>query len=321
MISQIFEKMGLSSNPSSRKFSPKSQSQTHSLDNKSPINSVINESKICKDLFSVPAHPECSQDFRLTNTKNANAITTHPPDTNTIVTDEILMVKKHPDAIIPTRGTPFSVGLDLHCLESFTLQAGCQKLVDTGIALRCPTGTYGRIAPRSGITVKKLITVMAGVVDIDYLDSIKVVLFNYGKTSQCFDKKDKIAQLIFEQASLSNNIKLVEELPSTTRGLGGFGSTDFNLTNIISTSKERQDPKKINGQNIDQQIENNNEYELIKPLTCMFVTYDQMNKKKLMNFKWIKTNKNVIDCQDNTKYMSICFPKSRQQELIEILAS
>jgi len=129
------------------------------------------------------------------------------------------------DAIVPTRGSDRSVGYDLYSTEDTVVpcQAG-RALVPTGIAVVLPEGVYGRVAPRSGLTVKHCIDVGAGVIDPDYTGEVKVVLFNHGEKDFEIKKGDRIAQLILERCETPpiEEISIVED---TERGDGGFGST------------------------------------------------------------------------------------------------
>ena len=85
-------------------------------------------------------------------------------------------------------------------------------------------GTYGRIAPRSGLAVKKFIDTGAGVVDEDYRGPVGVVLFNHSEDDFEVKRGDRIAQLVLERIA-TPPVEVVEELDDTTRGAGGFGST------------------------------------------------------------------------------------------------
>jgi dUTP pyrophosphatase len=80
------------------------------------------------------------------------------------------------------------------------------------LSVAVPEGTYGRVAPRSGLAVKHFIDVGAGVVDADYRGPLGVVLFNFG--SQPFEIKrgDRIAQLVLEKVSMANVVE-VEVFP------------------------------------------------------------------------------------------------------------
>jgi deoxyuridine 5'-triphosphate nucleotidohydrolase len=137
----------------------------------------------------------------------------------------ILEVKKLSDnAIIPSRGSPLSAGYDLSSAESTIIKAGGKGIVKTDLSVACPEGTYGRIAPRSGLAVKKFIDVGAGVVDADYRGPVGVVLFNFGEEDFVVNQGDRVAQLILEKISMADTVT-VEELTDTERGAGGFGST------------------------------------------------------------------------------------------------
>jgi deoxyuridine 5'-triphosphate nucleotidohydrolase len=77
---------------------------------------------------------------------------------------------------------------------------------------------------RSGLALKNFIDTGAGVVDFDYRGNVGVVLFNHGEDDFSVSRGDRIAQLILERISMAQ-IEETEELPSTERGAGGFGST------------------------------------------------------------------------------------------------
>src|SRR6056300_1590365 len=136
-----------------------------------------------------------------------------------------LLVKKlNGSAYVPARGSPLAAGYDMCSSVDTTIKSGCRGLVDTGIAFTVPYGTYGRIAPRSGLAVKKGIQVGAGVIDPDYTGEVKVLLFNDGEGDFVIKKGDRIAQLIIERCE-TPPIEEVDSLDATERGEGGFGST------------------------------------------------------------------------------------------------
>jgi len=136
-----------------------------------------------------------------------------------------LLVKRlNEHATLPARGSPLAAGYDLSSSEDVSIPKGTRGLVGTGIAFTVPHETYGRIAPRSGLAVKKGIQVGAGVIDRDYTGEVKVALFNHGDEDFVIKKGDRIAQLIIEKIEMPE-VKLVDELLVTERGEGGFGST------------------------------------------------------------------------------------------------
>lgn len=127
------------------------------------------------------------------------------------------------DAIKPSRGSDEAAGYDLYVYESGLLMPNETRLFDTGISIRVPEGTYGRIAPRSSVS-KRSILVNAGVIDRDYTGPVKVMLHNLSNDNFVIEKGNRIAQLILEKIS-TPEVELVDELDHTERGDGGFGST------------------------------------------------------------------------------------------------
>ena len=128
------------------------------------------------------------------------------------------------EAHIPTRGSGGAVGYDLYSIDAVVIPPAHRALVATGIAIAFPSGVYGRIAPRSGLTLKHGIQVGAGVVDPDYTGEIKVILFNHGHANFTINKGDRIAQLILERCE-TPEVEEVGAVEETGRGAGGFGST------------------------------------------------------------------------------------------------
>ena len=129
-------------------------------------------------------------------------------------------------AKIPTCGSDEAIGFDLFLdLPSVTVEPGQVQLLPTGISARPPHGSYLRIAPRSGLTVKQSVDTLAGVVDPDFTGNITVVMYNFGITPKTFARGDKIAQLIVENATIPE-ITIVQSLDPTARSGNGFGSTD-----------------------------------------------------------------------------------------------
>lgn len=125
----------------------------------------------------------------------------------------------------PTRGSEHAAGYDLFADENFVLGCRNRACISTGISIAVPAGHYGRIAPRSGLAVKKCVDVCAGVVDADYRGEVKVVLHNnHPSDPLTIGKGDRIAQLVLERIS-TPEVEVVDELPETVRGDGGFGST------------------------------------------------------------------------------------------------
>ncbi|KAF9008776.1 dUTPase-like protein [Cyathus striatus] len=136
-----------------------------------------------------------------------------------------LLIKRLSDrAKLPTRGSPLAAGYDLYSAESKVIPAHGKALVDTQISIAVPAGTYGRVAPRSGLASKFMIDTGAGVIDADYRGVVFVLLFNLSDKDFQVNEGDRIAQLIIERI-YTPEILEVQDLDETLRGAGGFGST------------------------------------------------------------------------------------------------
>jgi dUTP pyrophosphatase len=137
-----------------------------------------------------------------------------------------LFVKKlSENATLPVKGSQFAAGYDIASAYDYVVPARGKELIKTDLSWTCPHGTYGRIAPRSGLTWKNSIDIGAGVIDEDYLGNIGVILFNHSDIDFPVKKGDRIAQLILERIIPDAEIVEVDNLQETARGIGGFGST------------------------------------------------------------------------------------------------
>ena len=135
---------------------------------------------------------------------------------------ELPFVKMSPDAIIPTRATEGSVGLDFYSPANYIIPPHSQLLIPTQIKLRIPLGHYGRLASKSGLAILHQLHLGAGVIDPDYMGEIMVLLINTASRVHPIINGDPIAQLILEKVSIPI-LKEVKELPPTTRGAHGCG--------------------------------------------------------------------------------------------------
>ena len=122
-----------------------------------------------------------------------------------------------------SRAHPWDAGLDLHSRESCTLWPDDSAAFDTGVHVEIPEGYYGEIRSRSGLMCNHNL-VTDGTIDSHYSGSIRVKLFNHGKTAYRVQAGDKIAQLVIVPCLLPE-LEFVDSLEETDRGDGGFGST------------------------------------------------------------------------------------------------
>jgi dUTP pyrophosphatase len=131
-----------------------------------------------------------------------------------------------PDLPLPSYAKAGDAGCDLIAREGVVLKAGGGRAaVPTGIALALPEGYGGFVQPRSGLAMKHGVTVLnsPGLIDSGYRDEVRVLLVNLDPSADYEVRRgDRIAQLVVqrvEQAAFA----MVDELPPSERGLGGFG--------------------------------------------------------------------------------------------------
>jgi len=141
--------------------------------------------------------------------------------------DMLQVAKLSEHATIPTRGSSSAAGYDLYSAVDVTIPARGKGLVKTDIQVKVPHGTYGRVAPRSGLAWKQHIDIGAGVVDEDYRGNVGVVMFNHAENEFVVKKGDRVAQLVCEKIAYPD-IEILDTLDETVRGEGGFGSTGTN---------------------------------------------------------------------------------------------
>ncbi len=138
-----------------------------------------------------------------------------------------------PDAIKPTKTNLSDAGWDLYALQDYTIKAGQRRTIKTGISFQIPEGWVGLIWPRSGLSVKRGLDILAGVIDAGYRGEIMVCLNNTNVGMPLFrdddidveiKKGDRIAQILFQQVPEINMVE-VNDLTSSDRGDKGFGSS------------------------------------------------------------------------------------------------
>ncbi|MFO6448070.1 dUTP diphosphatase [Erythrobacter sp. NE805] len=127
---------------------------------------------------------------------------------------------------LPAYATTGAAGMDVVSAEEVTLAPGARHAVATGLALAIPAGYEIQVRPRSGLALKHGISVpnTPGTIDSDYRGELKVILINHGQEPFAIARGDRIAQLVLAPV-VQAEWDEVEELDSTERGAGGFGST------------------------------------------------------------------------------------------------
>jgi len=127
-------------------------------------------------------------------------------------------------ATVPTRANQSDAGWDLYTSKSRSLAPNQRALFSTGISFEIPEGFVGLIWPRSGLSVKCGIDVLAGVVDSGYRGEVKVCLYNTSQEWLEVKEGDRIAQILFQEVP-EFRLQEVDVLQNSDRGQGGFGSS------------------------------------------------------------------------------------------------
>lgn len=141
------------------------------------------------------------------------------------------MKKLKDNVILPGYATTGSAGMDLRaCIESPIVLNPLERiLIPTGLSMALPEGCEGQIRPRSGLAIKHGITVLnaPGTLDCDFTAEICIILVNLSNEPFVINNGDRIAQMVISKYERCE-FEEVDELPSTERGSGGFGSTGLN---------------------------------------------------------------------------------------------
>jgi dUTP pyrophosphatase len=129
---------------------------------------------------------------------------------------------------LPRYQSAHAAGMDLlAALEAdLTLAPGERALVSTGIALALPPGHEAQVRPRSGLALRDGITMLnsPGTIDADYRGTVKLIVVNHGATPVTIRRGERLAQLVVARVERAA-LQVVDELPGSGRGDGGFGST------------------------------------------------------------------------------------------------
>ncbi|HEY4433181.1 MAG TPA: dUTP diphosphatase [Candidatus Cybelea sp.] len=129
---------------------------------------------------------------------------------------------------LPAYMSEHAAGADLCAAigDQLTLLPGARALVPTGLSIALPPGYEAQVRPRSGLAIRSGVTCLnaPGTIDADYRGEVCVVLANLGNKPVLINRGDRIAQMVVAPVSRAE-FEVVEELPPSPRGEGGFGST------------------------------------------------------------------------------------------------
>ena len=127
---------------------------------------------------------------------------------------------------LPKYESAQAAGMDIRCFlrEPVTLQPLERKLLPTGLYLELPEGYEAQIRPRSGLALKRGLTVLnsPGTIDADYRGEIGIILINLSNEPQTIESGERVCQMVIARHEQPEVIE-VESLSETERGAGGFG--------------------------------------------------------------------------------------------------
>jgi dUTP pyrophosphatase len=144
------------------------------------------------------------------------------------VTVHVVRLPHGADLDLPAYATEHSAGLDLVAAVAHDtiIQPASTALIPTGLAIALPPGFEAQVRPRSGLALKNSVTVLnsPGTIDSDYRGEVGVIMINHGAEPFRITRGMRLAQLVLARVA---QLKWSEtkELPASTRGAGGFGST------------------------------------------------------------------------------------------------
>ena len=141
--------------------------------------------------------------------------------------EELRFTKLSDKATLPTRAHDDDAGLDLYAAEEARIPPGARDSVGTGLAIEIPDGLAGLVLPRSGLALKHGVTLVnaPGLIDPGYRGEVRVLLLNTDRTMEFHcTPGDRIAQLLLVPIATASPMQ-ADELDSSARGSGGFGSS------------------------------------------------------------------------------------------------
>ena len=129
---------------------------------------------------------------------------------------------------LPAYATVGASGMDLRAAVDgeIVIESGARALVPTGIRIAVPPGFEAQVRPRSGLALKHGVTIpnAPGTIDADYRGPLGIIMANLGEQPFVIRRGDRIAQLVIAPVARAE-LEVVDELPDTARGDGGFGHT------------------------------------------------------------------------------------------------
>ena len=139
----------------------------------------------------------------------------------------IKLKKLHRNAKLPIRGTMDSAAVDLYAVEDVNIYPNGVEILSCGWSIEIPVGYYAEIVPRSGLSCKKEVIILNSpcTIDSDYRGEVRTYMKNISSDLVKIQVGDRYAQMMIKEV-IPIEFKEVDKLSETSRGSGGFGSTD-----------------------------------------------------------------------------------------------
>ena len=139
---------------------------------------------------------------------------------------KVFFKKLHPEAVLPSYAHPGDAGMDVCSVDSLEIPAGGRALVKTGLVIILPSGYEAQVRSRSGLALKSGVCVLnsPGTIDEGYRGEVGVILANFGDRPFTVKPGDRVAQIVVSPVTQAEIFE-TQEVDSTDRGEGGFGST------------------------------------------------------------------------------------------------
>lgn len=200
---------------------------------------------------------------------------------------KVLFVKTVPEAVVPTKGTEFSVGYDLTAISVYKKISDKTTLYDTGIKVQPPLGFYTEILPRSSLSkTGYILSNSVGVIDPDYTGTLLIALSKIDDSMPDLILPFTRCQLILRKVEQYELVQ-VDSLDETVRSSGGFGSTDIYPERFF----DREMLKDLSGN--DLYIVPSQEEPLDEEVISVVMSQAKCDRETAVNS--LKKHKNIVD--------------------------
>ena len=204
----------------------------------------------------------------------------------------VLLERIRKEAKLPVKVTWNSAGYELFASKQVKIRSGEQAIVEIGWRMEMPVGTYGLIAPKSGLAVRKQLWVNGGIIDNDYRGEVGVILRNSGDSDVEFEPGDPVAQIIFMESHTPKELQEAEALSMTDRGEKGFGQATKAWQE--EAADENQEPR-----GKQQVVDAKNKEE--KPVTVCMDAEEEANEDRCQRIKGAIESNGVTKFSDNSE--------------------